>query len=472
MLAHTQPRTHTLLLHSPRTFPPPPPLVLSATRLANSTDSADLVQFFQFYGGIGGIEKFAELTVSLHNGSVFESSDVAAMRGFTSAAIAFKTGRWQIQPPGVSSVIYSFDNSTLWFSAISFEHALPDVLHAEAERDAGDLIYAYSADVNPNGSFPESSWRGDLSNITIRMPPNPDGLPDANPGGQGFLPMDANGLPGATGPDGRPMVGPDGQPIGGPGGQPGAAQGASAGEDAATAAAESDGAKAGGGGADDGGISVGALVAAVLAGVLLSVIAAAIVAFVAVRHWRRRHRAAGPAGRKPGSANGSSDAAQPLSGWENGHAVSTPGTRSATAVDSGHAGAPFLATGRGAGFSSFSTDDGEGDRTPEPHRAASSRSYRSPAGGPSAAESTDSESPEATGVRAMSAGARSSDMGSGIGTVRERVAAAVQEMQGALQAELQEDQLKLHGMVGRGGFGTVYHGALSSPAALCDGFAT
>ena len=43
--------------------------------------------------------------------------------------------------------------------------------------------------------------------------------------------------------------------------------------------------------------------------------------------------------------------------------------------------------------------------------------------------------------------------------VRGRVAAAVQEMQGALQAELQEDQLKLYGVIGRGGFGTVYHGA-------------
>ena len=46
------------------------------------------------------------------------------------------------------------------------------------------------------------------------------------------------------------------------------------------------------------------------------------------------------------------------------------------------------------------------------------------------------------------------------GSVRGRVAAAVQEMQGALQAELQEDQLTLYSVIGRGGFGTVYHGAL------------
>lgn len=38
----------------------------------------------------------------------------------------------------------------------------------------------------------------------------------------------------------------------------------------------------------------------------------------------------------------------------------------------------------------------------------------------------------------------------------------MKEMQGALQAELHEDHLQLFGLLGRGGFGTVYHGTSAS----------
>lgn len=44
--------------------------------------------------------------------------------------------------------------------------------------------------------------------------------------------------------------------------------------------------------------------------------------------------------------------------------------------------------------------------------------------------------------------------------VHGRVAAAVKEMQGALQLDLHEDQLQLFKRLGQGGFGTVYHGML------------
>lgn len=44
--------------------------------------------------------------------------------------------------------------------------------------------------------------------------------------------------------------------------------------------------------------------------------------------------------------------------------------------------------------------------------------------------------------------------------VHGKVAAAVKEMQGALQAELHEDHLQLFGLLGQGGFGTVYHGVM------------
>jgi hypothetical protein len=43
---------------------------------------------------------------------------------------------------------------------------------------------------------------------------------------------------------------------------------------------------------------------------------------------------------------------------------------------------------------------------------------------------------------------------------RATVANAVLRMQGALQQELHEEHLQVHRVLGRGGFGTVYHGAL------------
>lgn len=44
---------------------------------------------------------------------------------------------------------------------------------------------------------------------------------------------------------------------------------------------------------------------------------------------------------------------------------------------------------------------------------------------------------------------------------------AISDMQSALQDELQEDELKIHGILGQGAFGTVYHGTF----CLVPGFA-
>lgn len=50
------------------------------------------------------------------------------------------------------------------------------------------------------------------------------------------------------------------------------------------------------------------------------------------------------------------------------------------------------------------------------------------------------------------------DAETGAARVAGKVALAVKEMQGALQTELQDDHLQLLGVLGRGGFGVVYHG--------------
>ena len=56
-------------------------------------------------------------------------------------------------------------------------------------------------------------------------------------------------------------------------------------------------------------------------------------------------------------------------------------------------------------------------------------------------------------------GAAEGSQHGGIQGTRHTVAAAVLEMQGELQEELADEQLLLFSVLGRGGYGTVYHGA-------------
>ena len=78
-------------------------------------------------------------------------------------------------------------------------------------------------------------------------------------------------------------------------------------------------------------------------------------------------------------------------------------------------------------------------------------------GSGSQAASRASEAPRPhTGTTAASGAAV--DASSHVHAARSTVANAVLQMQGELQAELHESQLQIHSVVGRGGFGTVYHG--------------
>jgi hypothetical protein len=62
-------------------------------------------------------------------------------------------------------------------------------------------------------------------------------------------------------------------------------------------------------------------------------------------------------------------------------------------------------------------------------------------------------------ISGQTGGSSSRDSNAIVYAARSQVANAVLQMQGELQEELHEDRLSIYSVLGRGGFGTVYHGA-------------
>lgn len=83
----------------------------------------------------------------------------------------------------------------------------------------------------------------------------------------------------------------------------------------------------------------------------------------------------------------------------------------------------------------------------------------------SAAAATAQSGKGTTSAASRGSGSSSS---ANVAVVRGEVQQAVAALQGVLQAELHEDELQLYDVLGRGGFGTVYHGAnrVRSPHGL------
>lgn len=86
--------------------------------------------------------------------------------------------------------------------------------------------------------------------------------------------------------------------------------------------------------------------------------------------------------------------------------------------------------------------------------------------GPLTAEGTSGAPATARSTAVTSDGSGGGGGGSkrAVAEVRGEVQQAVAALQGALQEELHEDELQLYDVLGRGGFGTVYHGASPPPA--------
>eukprot|EP00892_Ulva_mutabilis_P012770 jgi/Ulvmu1/9866/UM057_0020.1 len=394
--------------------------------------------FFNLFRGCGGIPRLPELIVARDSDAFVVSTDVVLGANFTSTAIAFGAASFRLL---LVRTTFRLRTTSFWFSLGGYDSARPLIATAEARATEGLLQWAYGDGVNPNGTYAESSWSG-------RIPRGgaPPGIePEACEAG-------ANAI----------LV-PQPVPISAAVAE-GAAQGAAGGTPVAAAASAPQQGDQGEQG--PAGPRIAVVVAAACCGALLALLAAAVAALFVLKQRRLWRRSGLEDAWKAQDRSKALDRGSPKGGGgplsQHSTAAATSVTLDAQSVAAGSSVHGPLAAARSVadpGLLSFSSDgDACTPRVPVPpsspssqhgSRGTGSRGSGSQSGAPSGALDA---SAERSGSEGLLSGL------SGVGVMRGKVTAAVQEMQGALQAELHEDQLKLHGVIGRGGFGTVYHG--------------
>ena len=389
----------------------------------------------ELYKGRDGF-RFYEVMVQQFDDAFFESSTVHYHPPGTlsdpnadpdSAAIAFARAFWAKPPAAAQETRITLLDSVMWYSQTSHKDALTVIASVEREIESGVRIWAYGSHANPNGSFAESSRSGELTAAA----------PHEVGGSWAEVLEEADEEAAAA--------------------------------EAEVAALEPDDAAGDGSGGGGGSAVSPAMIAGILAGVGVLLIAVLVALFVQWRKLSGRSRALPPleatlGGPTPQTQPGGRTDSEPTSSVAelmSGKLAGGPARRdSSVSIQRDPNGGHSSATTDFAKDSAYSMPEtlgaasAPGAHSPTAHGRAVSQdswrrtgSYDAPSGGRSSFGSGEA-SPGFVTV--------SSHRGS---AVRGRVAAAVQEMQGALQAELQEDQLKLYGVIGRGGFGTVYHGA-------------
>ena len=391
------------------------------------------LQVMELYKGRDGF-LFFEVMARQFDDAYFESSTVHyhppgslsdVSKDPDSAAIAFARAFWAKPPITAKETRVTLLDSVMWYSQTAHSDAVAVIAEAEKELAAGVQIWAYGSHSNPNGSFAESSVSGELTAAA----------------------------PHEVGGSWAEVL-------------------AEADEEAIAAEAGADGAAVGGDvdGGGGGGVSP-AMIAGALAGVGVLLLAIIGGCFVYRRRGIKRGQpnmieaprggqAVRAVGEKPWGPS-DSDANSSVAELGSGKAkdrdrrdssvsitrdpnAGVSGVTVEMAKESGHSMPETLGAESAAGQHSPTAHH----RSPSQDSWRKSALYDVPSGGRSSTESGGT-SPGFVTVGSTRGGS----------LVRGRVAAAVQEMQGALQAELQEDQLKLYGVIGRGGFGTVYHGA-------------
>lgn len=128
-------------------------------------------------------------------------------------------------------------------------------------------------------------------------------------------------------------------------------------------------------------------------------------------------------------------------------AISHAGSRGAKVVIESAGGYSSTGGGSGTGSGALVVASGAGALHDTPSRGSSGD------GGAGAAGSAAVSASRSAGAQSVDAPTHQ---------MRFRIQHAIDEMQQELKDELQEDQLKIHGVLGQGAFGTVYHGAASS----------
>ena len=409
------------------------------------------VQMIELYHGWGGFVFYEALAQELDD-AYFESSRVVtdpadaltngSQRHPDVAAVAFSRAFWMKPPLSAKSTRLTFVEAAMWFGRTSYADAQGVIAEAEQDVARGTQIWAYGANSNPKGVYPESWRSGRLERREVAAG-------DIN-ADTGAAEATAAGAPGA---------GSDGADV--------------------------DWQRSGGGG------TATAMYAGITAAA--AVVIAAIVGTAVYASRRRRlgekaygmHALPSTHGSHVSGSASKSEAA----GEDAASVQSLP-------VELGEAGVPGREAGGSRGKRSWrerwsagplvtgrSFERAAGSGTGQVGVAFDTLGALSAGGASVSAREVGASRPSQTQL--LSAGGGDSTAGSeetSVGSttmhsargaaVRGRVAAAVQEMQGALQAELQEDELKLYGVIGRGGFGTVYHGAPSPDLcgpAMCSG---
>lgn len=476
------------------------------------------MQAYVGYHSREGTRPFPEYSAAVFPHSLFESSSLFTDACYKSAAIAFRRASFQLSPVDVPTASYHFSQSSVWYSVDSRAAADPLLDAAEAARDSGDLDWAYGAAVNPTGAYPGSSASGEIP-LPPLAPQNSSGPPWMQVVSQdvlrtsGFLFTEADGLP-------QPLEDGEVQGFGVTvvSARGGAVKLTLPRDPPARGESDSMDAEGADTGSLDTRVKLWQVLAAVAAAVVLTL--GALAAWLAVRRHARAARetlpTAFPGPMSPQKARSSHRGDRAL------HSVAA----SAGASSSGRGGVygdvnelEMTEDGVRSGV-----EGGEPGAGPEGYNGYKFRVTESPSmrstGGDSGLGAVDtivpdlSPPPQATkdtgcgsGVVGLgmsggwsggwSAGPSGGLIGGGWAHmggvsrcfvpnsvalaalqneqwldmaaeteathVQGKVAVAVKEMQGALQTELQDDHLQLLGVLGRGGFGVVYHGA--APAA-------
>ena len=380
--------------------------------MSRNAIAASALQFFSVYQGCPNTARLPEFLVSLDSNASFVTTDVVRGGG-AAAAVAFREASFNLILPNAQ---FRLQNTTFWYARGGHSGALAVIADAESRVAAGRLQWAYGAAVNPNGTYPESSWSGMLAPNTTAPIASPGSCRTISDNGVAILEGAERADPGSRSAEAEP----DGD-------APGAGSEVTSARDAA-------------------------VLAAACCAVVLGLLLMAFMAAVVMKGRRGRQRAAREAAWKA------------LEGSRGGGVLYARGASSATLdVRSSTAGSSMRGLMFGHRGLSFSSQ-GQSPACETPVRDVWGP------GGPQGRGRVPGERSTPSGILCEFSGgvprqggaASPRSAANGVGGVR---GGLLQEMQAAQRAEIADDSLEVYGVIGRGGRGNVYRGPPLPPRA-------